>query len=764
MKIIPPAGIVGVVALREAVATEFRQIIDLVRGALDAKLNAGAAPGCGQWINIEAVYPDRVIICRDGKMQSFPYTIADGNVVTFGDPIEVMESYVPVREALQSESFIEAMDGGVFRIRVIRAGLSGNNAFYPDTTLREAVPLFNDVRVFEKSDAQHIKGEGKAFSQLIGGLSNAAFVAGPTPDSGEIQADLTLLQPDSDTAIKLREAVDRHMTGLFGFSIDSLAKTKNEIRNGQRVRVAQSFKTIKSVDLIVEPGAGGELIRLVEAVDPQQNQEHHIMEREQLLALLKAKAPKAYAKLATNATDDEVLGAFREALGDPAENDDTTAATAILREAQDTVRMIGVRAQALSTIATSKLPAPAKEKLTQQFTTLERFTEAQVTDAIKEEQAYLARFVESGKVALAGLDIEVEDRAVKIADMLDAFFDPKHKHHKEVGSFREAYIEITGDKRVTGQLRDCNLSRLTESIGAFRESLDTSSFANALGNSITRQMQARFTGLTNLQTWRRIARIGRVSDFRTQERIRIGGYGNLPTVAESGAYNALTSPSDNKATYAAAKRGGTESVTREMILADDVNAIRQIPDELGLAAANTLYEFVFDFFRTNPTIYDGIALFHASHSNLFTGALSSAEFAAHRLAMKKQVRAGSGKKLGLTPAIVLVPDDLEETAFNLFVRSTNNDKTFVQNVNPDVIAVSYWTDANDWHTVCNPDTMKPIEISFVNGQEDPELFVQDLPNVGSLFSNDKVTYKIRHEYGGAFLVDGEKGVTKAVVP
>lgn len=763
MKIIPTTGIVGMAALREAVATDYRQIIDLVRGALDARLNAGVAPGTGEWIDIEAVYPDRVVICREGKNLSFPYTLADGNVVTLGDPVEVMETYVPVREAKGDTALIEATESGVFVIRVIRAGLSGNRNYYPDATLREAVPLFNGVRVFEKSDAQHLKGEGKAFAQLIGGLSNAQFVEGATPDTGEIHADLTLLQPDGDTATKLREALGRHLTGLFGFSVDALGKTKNEIRNGQRVRVAQSFSSIKSVDLIVEPGAGGELIRLVEAVDPQY-QEQHIMNREQLLALLKTKAPKAHAKLRADATDDEVLGAFREALGDPADDTDTTTATAILREAQDTVRMITVRAQALASIAASKLPQPAKDKLSQRFATEERFTEAQVADAIKEEQAYLARFVESGKVSMAGLDIVVEDRSVKIADMLDAFFDPKHKDHKQVGSFKEAYVEITGDKNVTGQLRDCNLSRLTESIGAFREALDTSSFANALGNSITRQMQARFTGLAKLQTWRRFCRVGRVSDFRTQERIRIGGYGNLPTVAESGAYNALTSPSDTKATYAAAKRGGTESVTREMILADDVNAIRQIPDELGLAAANTLYEFVFDFFRTNPAIYDGVALFHASHGNLFTGALSAAEFKAHRLAMKKQVRAGSGKRLGLTPAIVLVPDDLEDTAYDLFIRSTNNDKTFIQNVNPEVISVNYWTDANDWSTVCDPDTMQPIEISFINGQEDPELFVQDMPNVGSLFSNDKVTYKIRHEYGGAFLVDGEKAVTKAVVP
>jgi len=44
-----------------------------------------------------------------------------------------------------------------------------------------------------------------------------------------------------------------------------------------------------------------------------------------------------------------------------------------------------------------------------------------------------------------------------------------------------------------------------------------------------------------------------------------------------------------------------------------------------------------------------------------------------------------------------------------------------------------------------------IEIGFLNGREEPELFVQDEPTNGSMFSNDKITYKVRHIYGGAVL-------------
>jgi len=97
------------------------------------------------------------------------------------------------------------------------------------------------------------------------------------------------------------------------------------------------------------------------------------------------------------------------------------------------------------------------------------------------------------------------------------------------------------------------------------------------------------------------------------------------------------------------------------------------------------------------------------------------------------------------------------------VRNQNLDKTFVQSMVPEIIPVSYWTDATDWVTLADPSRFPVLEIGFLDGKEEPELFIQDSPTVGSLFSNDKVTYKIRHIYGGGLLVDAEKGTTKAVV-
>jgi hypothetical protein len=188
-----------------------------------------------------------------------------------------------------------------------------------------------------------------------------------------------------------------------------------------------------------------------------------------------------------------------------------------------------------------------------------------------------------------------------------------------MGSFREAYVDVTGDRGVSGLLSNCDVQRMREAIGEqnFREAISAATFSTHSAIRSRARWCASTTapkriGMTS--AW--LVDVVPVSDFRQQKRIRIGGYGNLPAVAENGPYNALASPTDEQATYAVSKRGGTETISLETIANDDVGVIRRIPMSLGVAAARTLYEFIFDFMRTNAAIYDTVALAHATHNNL----------------------------------------------------------------------------------------------------------------------------------------------------
>lgn len=762
MKTIPQQGIRGAEALREAAAGEFGQICELVGGAVKNLINQGLTPSSMGWkyVPIEAMFADRVVVRQEGRYYAYPYTISDANQVQLGAPVEVVEDYKPVtavREAMLIEAAGEG--SGKFLVRVITAGLSGNGNFYPDAALKEAVPLFNGVRVFVKSDAEHLKGDGKDFNKLLGRLMEAKFIAGAAADTGRIEAVLELIDPNDAVGTKLKEAVARGMADLFGLSIDALAKTEKAMREGKKVRVAKQFTKVKSVDLIVEPGAGGGLVRVVEAADDQSTQEEQAKMKTRLFEALQKKHPKKVeGKTIDDFTEDQLVEALAEdaapaaasQAGDAVREAAAAAAAAGNFVTREELALREARAVARELVADSGLPKAARERVLATLGTAAAVTEQAVREAIEAEKKYIGSFTEAGRVSMGGLDIAVtEDRSVKVATMLDAFFDPAHKDHRQVRSFKECYAEITGDRRVTGRLEDMNRSRLAEALGdAYRESLDSTSFANVLGNSITRRMLAEYGNTNQYDAWRRICNVVPVNDFRTNERTRMGGYGDLDAVGEGDPYAPMTSPTDEKATYAITKRGGTEDVTLEMIKNDDVGSIQRIPVKIARAAKRTLSKFVFDFIRTNPTIYDSLALFHATHGNLGAAALDATSLAARRLAMLKQAELSSADRLGIGPKGILVPVDLQEAAVNLFNRNTNNDKTFVQMMTLEIIPVWYWTDTNDWALFADPMDIPGLEVGFLDGQEEPQLFVQDNPTVGSMFTNDKITYKVRHIYGG----------------
>ena len=765
-------------SMREAAGAperDFRQLIDMVRAAIGAVVYPSKPVG-ERWISLTAIYADRAIIELGGRKYQYGYTVTSspsGDQLTLAAPVEVIEQYVPtvpadktvLREGLDTDVFREAQDGSI-EVTLIRAGRSGNRNYYPDQTLREAAPMFEAVRVFAKSDAEHVAGKGKDVRNLIGGIYSVRFVEGKTPDTGSLVGTFKPIDPTDKAVTKMVESVKRGMQGLLGLSIDADARTKQRRTGTETLREAVKFTKVHSVDLIVEPGAGGGLDRLTEAAAgihlPIEEEGNHML-KQRLLEAIKAKAPQTYATINVETiTDDELIRLHESVCGTGAEPGTQRVAEAQGDNAPLTradLQVYEARQAARDRVGATNLPQPSKDRLLAGFASAgaDRLTEAAVTAAITDEGAYVARLSESGSVRVpmfgAG-SIEVGDRSLTMKDMLAAFWDPTHKDHGRVQSIKECYIEMTGDRLVTGMRRDCDHSRLAESIGS-------NTLGEVLGDSVARQMLTEYRAAVDFDGWRQIASVVPVSDFRTQHRTRWGGFGDLPKVAEGADYQPLSTPTDEEATYGAEKRGGTEDITLEAIKNDDVGAIRRIPTKLSRAAKRTLAKFVFDFLRLNAPIYDTKALFHVDHGNLFAGALSKAELALHRLAMLKQTELSSNDRIGISPTRLVVPVDLQEAAADLFKLSTNNEKTFIQSLVMNIIPVWYWTDANDWVTGADPADIPGIEVGFMDGKQEPELFIQDSPTSGSMFTADKLTYKIRHIYGGA-VVD-HRAFTKAVV-
>ena len=403
------------------------------------------------------------------------------------------------------------------------------------------------------------------------------------------------------------------------------------------------------------------------------------------------------------------------------------------------------------------------------------FTEAELADRIAVHRRIAEGFDRAGLRPTVP-DVRVTaDAHEKKTKALDALLSGNYSDGYR--SLKEAYADFTGYRPKAFDTEDMNRRILRESAmvtfdgqrelfdSAMRgtESLIASSWGYALGDAITRRMIAMYR-TPGLDAWRTIvSSIIPVSDFRTQRVQRIGGYGTLPAVAEGGTYQPLTSPgNDTEVTWAPTKRGGTEDLTLEAIANDDVRAIQQIPAKLGRSAALTLYMFVLEFVQTNPTIFDGTALFHASHNNTAASALSSSALTAVKLKMRAQVGYGQAAQdvLQLAPKTLLIPPTLEELAFQLSksavalpagapAGAASNTPNFHAGL--DFLVIDYWTSQTQWYLVGDPAAVPLVELGFYGGRQDPELFTQADPTQGSAWAADKIAYKIRHIYGGNIL-------------
>ena len=646
------------------------------------------------------------------------YSIVDG-VVTLGEAVAVEKqvSYVPLRAAVQLQAAVGDTQGFVWRCNVVTFGPDKQGAIWWDkATLTAALAQFEGARVFALAEAQHQAEShpfGKSVRDLVGVLRNVAATA-----TG-IDADLVILPAAKWLRDNLVGCQELDLTGVIGLSVDIKGKGITTVQGGKKFNSLATISDV-TVDVVYNPAAGGQIMRMAAAVANYDS------------------SPRKSIKESNMEKDEQSL-----------------VADGAREMAAMTVEMTALRVERCALtmereLAASKLPEAAQDQLRGMFSG-QTFETPTLQAAIKGSKELVDRLTASGLVTGVGNIRITKDQRDKHVLMLDDFFAGKQI------SFKSAYQEITGDMRISGDLRDA--TRLTAAI-------NVTGFDQLLGDSITRKMVAEYNA-SGLDSWKKVVTAGPIFDFRTNRRVRIGGYGNLATVAQSGAYTAVTTPADEESTYAATKRGGTETVTLEAIRNDDVQGLRRIPIKLGRAAARTLYQFVFDMIGNNGTIYDSTALAVAGHNNIGTTALAQAPLLAGRLAMLKQTELGSSEVLGIAPRYLVVPPDLEPTAWGLVVSPSTGvfvpTTTQQQNIQTwEIIVVKTWTDTNNWWLVADPNDIPTIEVGFLDGKDTPELFVQDMPNVGSMFSNDQLTYKIRHIYGGAVL--DYRGFYGAIVP
>lgn len=297
----------------------------------------------------------------------------------------------------------------------------------------------------------------------------------------------------------------------------------------------------------------------------------------------------------------------------------------------------------------------------------------------------------------------------------------------------------------------------------FRSGMHTTSdFSHLLANVANKRLRAAYDENPGTYgVWAR--RAPNAPDFKSMKVVQLSGAPALLQTNEHGEfkYGAL---SDGSETYNLLTYGRIVSLTRQAIVNDDLRGFDRLVGAFGNSARRLENATVYSQLTANAAMADGVALFHADHSNLSTGAgsaLGTTGLSAARTAMRKQTGL-QGEVLNIAPAYLIVPAALEQTAYQYtstqYVPATkaeiNEFRTGGRTaLEPVVEPILDSASATAWYLAAASGQIDTVEYCYLDGEEGPVIESE----VG--FEVDGVAYKCRLDFA-AKAVD-HRGLHKA---
>lgn len=273
----------------------------------------------------------------------------------------------------------------------------------------------------------------------------------------------------------------------------------------------------------------------------------------------------------------------------------------------------------------------------------------------------------------------------------------------------------------------------------------TSTFPAIMSNLADKSVMNGFNEAeTTFQIW---AGKGSNRDFKEAARVALSEAGNLELVPEGGQFPqdvfGETSARTKVATY-----GKIFSLTRQAIINDDLGLFSKIATKYGSAAKRLVNKMVYAQLTGTVKMQDNVALFDAKHGNVATTgeALSLKAIAKAITAMRRQKGITDAANLNITPKYLVVPPELEVTAYQIVNSTAAVDGTNSGVVNPYkgrfvVVADAELTDPDAWYLVADANQHDTIEVTYLNGVETPRLETRQG------FDVDGIEYKVAFDVG-----------------
>ena len=277
----------------------------------------------------------------------------------------------------------------------------------------------------------------------------------------------------------------------------------------------------------------------------------------------------------------------------------------------------------------------------------------------------------------------------------------------------------------------------------------SSDFSSLMSNVATKRLRNGYD--ENPGTYTRWARRApNAPDFKSMSVVQLSAMPDLLQVNEHGEfkYGAL---SDGAETYALLTYGRIVSLSRQAVINDDLRAFDRLVAGFGASAARLENRTVYAQLTANAAMADTVALFHATHGNLGTGAGSALQFSAlstARAAMRLQ-KGKQNEELNLAPSFLIVPAALEQTAYQLTssqytpaVKAEVNE--FRQGgrtaLDPVVEPILDANSATKWYLAAQNSQVDTVEYCYLDGAEGPVIESE----IG--FEVDGISFRCREDF------------------
>ncbi len=217
-----------------------------------------------------------------------------------------------------------------------------------------------------------------------------------------------------------------------------------------------------------------------------------------------------------------------------------------------------------------------------------------------------------------------------------------------------------------------------------------------------------------------------VPDFRAQSLAGLGQFVGIKKIPEGGEYPYGTFNSNGQ-TVQLSKRGGIFSITDEAIINDDMSLFDTVPSKMGAAAKRSLGDDVFALLTSNPTLADGVALFHATHNNLLSAlapTTASIDAMISKMALQKDA---NGNAIRVPLKYLAVPVGLGglvrqilDSQFEVSASKNNTAPNYVRG--RFVVIEDPRLDANSttvWYGIADPAVADALVIAYRDGVQEP---------------------------------------------